>query len=662
MTALATLNPISQYFDFDGSPLDAGYLYFGAVGQNPVTAPQTVYWDAAATQPAAQPIRTLNGYPMRGGAPAIVYAVADYSLLVNDKRGRQLFYGANSADFGNSAAIAARFGDLASSADATKGAGMVGMDFALNYAVYTVGWGLRTAQGAVNVLRYIPPASWGPILAGDVGAADVTAYLQAALDAEDDLYVPNGRYNLSDALVCRRGLTLTGASRDGCAFVQNNAAKAVFIASNPQPSNANMDITLRNFIAVGGQTGLDIGVNGGNTPGVTLTCDRVWFYANGVNVRIRNGWQLYFYQCRMLAPTDIACVVFEFPTGGAFLNTVVLENNELQPVAAQYGVLLPAGNSNGIILRSNIIENSTHPDGVGIALSNPGADSCQGVTIEDNYFERLPGGCIRLSNNSANGGIVISKNKFYAPNTSGYKVISAIRGATIVANIFSTPGANPVPIESLTDCFIDGNMRMNGSGVVVGALVPDVALIKSAAGQHNAGLMIPVDLPQGNSLRTSNIWNAYQPPALFAIESGTSGNFKHVGVARPYGVDGSSIQHFSVQTLPFVLRISTNDNGATYILTTSPYGTTVSKSATGVVNINLPTGILDVFAEVQRHYQTSFSPSTAGTASLKHVVAIQASPGGSDELQVRFYNSGGSLADLATSESAMVFVHLIASD
>ena len=66
-------NPISIFFDTSGAPLSGGSIYFGSVGQNPETSPITVYWDYAATQPAAQPIKTINGQPARNGMPAMVY-------------------------------------------------------------------------------------------------------------------------------------------------------------------------------------------------------------------------------------------------------------------------------------------------------------------------------------------------------------------------------------------------------------------------------------------------------------------------------------------------------------------------------------------------------------------------------------------------------------
>lgn len=87
------------YVDLDGKPLDNGYIYFGQADQNPITAPVTVYWDAAGTQPAAQPIRTQDGYIVRNGTPANVYYSGAYSQLVQDKRRIQIYYAPDSTDY-----------------------------------------------------------------------------------------------------------------------------------------------------------------------------------------------------------------------------------------------------------------------------------------------------------------------------------------------------------------------------------------------------------------------------------------------------------------------------------------------------------------------------------------------------------------------------------
>lgn len=83
----------------DGKPLDRGYVYFGQPNQNPITSPIPVYWDEAGTQPAAQPLRTENGYITRAGTPANVFIGVAYSQLVQDNKRRQVFFARNSDDF-----------------------------------------------------------------------------------------------------------------------------------------------------------------------------------------------------------------------------------------------------------------------------------------------------------------------------------------------------------------------------------------------------------------------------------------------------------------------------------------------------------------------------------------------------------------------------------
>ena len=90
LTQLAPPYPI--FTDKSGSPLDNGYLYFGTANLNPETNPITVYYDTAFTQPAAQPLRTSNGYVMRNGSPAILYANSQFSVTVRDKKKALVIY------------------------------------------------------------------------------------------------------------------------------------------------------------------------------------------------------------------------------------------------------------------------------------------------------------------------------------------------------------------------------------------------------------------------------------------------------------------------------------------------------------------------------------------------------------------------------------------
>lgn len=85
-------SPFSVFFDRSGQPLDNGYIYIGTAGINPETSPITVYWDLSLAVTAAQPIRTLAGYPSRDGSPsAIVINQIAYSIVVRDRTGALVF-------------------------------------------------------------------------------------------------------------------------------------------------------------------------------------------------------------------------------------------------------------------------------------------------------------------------------------------------------------------------------------------------------------------------------------------------------------------------------------------------------------------------------------------------------------------------------------------
>jgi hypothetical protein len=97
MSVLSIEPPYPIFTDIDGQPLEAGYIFIGTDNLNPITNPINVYWDAALTQPAAQPIRTVSGYPSNAGTPARLYVGSDYSIQVQNKNGTLVYSAANGA-------------------------------------------------------------------------------------------------------------------------------------------------------------------------------------------------------------------------------------------------------------------------------------------------------------------------------------------------------------------------------------------------------------------------------------------------------------------------------------------------------------------------------------------------------------------------------------
>lgn len=168
--------PFKVYTGLDGKPLNNGYVYFGVANQNPITSPVTVYWDAAGTQPAAQPLRTENGYIMRAGTPANVFYGSAYSELVQDSRRRQVFYARTSDDFSIVAALLAFIASLALSTGASL-----------------IGW-LQSGAGAI--LRTIQDKLRDTVSVKDFGAlgngTDESAKAALMIAAHNRLHIPAG--------------------------------------------------------------------------------------------------------------------------------------------------------------------------------------------------------------------------------------------------------------------------------------------------------------------------------------------------------------------------------------------------------------------------------------------------------------------------------------
>lgn len=157
MTAIAIQPAFQVFSDTDGSPLENGYIWIGQANLDPQTNPIAVYWDEALTILAAQPIRTLGGYPSWNGTPARLYAATSYSIRVLDAKG-SLVYSAPDEN-------GPLFGGTISSVDVTflqAGAGAVE----------------RTAQSKLRDVVSVLDFGADP-----TGAADSTTAIQAAIAA-----------------------------------------------------------------------------------------------------------------------------------------------------------------------------------------------------------------------------------------------------------------------------------------------------------------------------------------------------------------------------------------------------------------------------------------------------------------------------------------------
>lgn len=92
MANVIRINPFDFFTDTQGDALDGGFVWIGEPNKDPRQFPIIVYYDEALTIPAAMPLRTTSGYVVRNGAPAFLFVNGNYSIMVRDKKNRQIFY------------------------------------------------------------------------------------------------------------------------------------------------------------------------------------------------------------------------------------------------------------------------------------------------------------------------------------------------------------------------------------------------------------------------------------------------------------------------------------------------------------------------------------------------------------------------------------------
>ena len=176
MTALSIQPPFPIITDIDGQPLEDGYIWIGTAGLNPIGNPISVYWDAALSVPAALPVRTRGGYPMRSGTPARLYVDSDYSLLVQNKNGSTVYSALTATE---------RLSGVVVEVDAT------------DVAFIQAGTGAVTRTAQAKMRDTVSVKDFGAL--GDY-AADDTAAIQAAFNSGLNVYFPPGLYIVTNTI------------------------------------------------------------------------------------------------------------------------------------------------------------------------------------------------------------------------------------------------------------------------------------------------------------------------------------------------------------------------------------------------------------------------------------------------------------------------------
>jgi hypothetical protein len=227
MSALAIEVPFPVFQDRDGQPLENGYVWLGVANLNPQVNPVIAYFDKALTIPAAQPLRTLNGYISNAGTPAQVYVDAvSFSILVQDSKGSMVY------NFADGTGI---------SPDAC------GVTYNPPFA------GGVAYPVCVKLEQTVSVKDFGAV--GD-GVTDDSAAIQAALNYANSIggcaiYIPTGTYRKSDlspVLTMYSNTTLYGDGDSSVIYHED-------LPTNPRRDllymlNAN-NVTFKNFKILG---------------------------------------------------------------------------------------------------------------------------------------------------------------------------------------------------------------------------------------------------------------------------------------------------------------------------------------------------------------------------------------------------------------------------
>jgi hypothetical protein len=463
MALTQVTGPYPIFTDLDGTPLDDGYLYIGAINDDPETNPIQVFFDSNLTIPATQPIRTNNGYAYRNGTPALLYTGGEFSITIRNKRNEFVLYSPVGYGF-DPAAVSASvvkndfIGDgvtvafvlsaspstilatnifingvyqekdsytlsgntitftvappLSSSIEIlTNETGVINGGNAndISYTLTAAGATLQSVQTKLE--QYVSVKDFGAV--GD-GVTDDTAAVQAAIDSGEPIVFPAGSY------ACGPLTQSTNFQRfyaDGFVNIQKNANGVLFTSTGNYVQFEGIQ-----FIGTG-FTGDNVNLTG-NHPTLTNCAS---FGTPGRALKATGAHVQIFGTCGIYATTDATASGFDIEIGVSGTATLYHQLMNVYTSQATGGILLtdvgshvivggqfgklsilsgtsPAGVNGGITSNARILGNVT------VNLSNSVFSGNQFSNQTITFGAGTSGHCLDTSNTASSATIVNSGN------------------------------------------------------------------------------------------------------------------------------------------------------------------------------------------------------------------------------------------------------------
>jgi parallel beta-helix repeat protein len=526
MSALSIQPTFPIFTDLAGEPLEDGFVWIGTANLDPQTNPIAVYWDAALTIPAPQPIRTLAGYPARSGSPARLYVNSDYSIRVMNRNGSTVY---------SAPAATERYNDVVVDISATS---------------------VSFQQQGSSLVRTIADKGYESVTISDFPGADPTgatsssAAIAAAMAAADTVIFEGGTYLIDQDLVLASNKRLIGKS--GATIYRNSAVRVISQVTSDVPSLTAL-IAAADFLY-------------GST---LVTLDASSYAAVGVGEylylenkpRINQDYIADFVALRNSNVTQLTSADEWVYQVQVFKIVEKLSGNAVRVNAGAHVDFALTTTSNIFKINSTVIEN-VNIEGLtfknGPALSGTSPENsfinlrcAYNVNIKNNIFnlEGHTGGCYFTI-----GQVDVSGNEFNSPRQLGVFLRQAITDSTVTSNTFRNQTTGDASIFVEAHCY----------NVAIANNTFDGARLYELTGSAQLISCIEIDAKANNITITGNSGNGYgvgvrfELGAMFNTVSGNS--FTNMGICgiRAEGcsyltITGNTFYNCGITTTPGIL-------------------------------------------------------------------------------------------------------------